>query len=57
MSVKLHDYWRSSASYRVRIALNLKGVAHERRDLSLIENEQRIQQGLRNMRRGLTKLG
>ena len=26
----LHDYWRSSASYRVRIALALKSVAHER---------------------------
>lgn len=26
--VILFDYWRSSASYRVRIALNLKGVAY-----------------------------
>ena len=25
----LYDYWRSSASYRVRIALNLKGIAYE----------------------------
>jgi maleylacetoacetate isomerase len=25
----LYDYWRSSASYRVRIALNLKGVAYK----------------------------
>jgi maleylacetoacetate isomerase len=25
----LFDYWRSSASYRVRIALNLKGVAYD----------------------------
>jgi maleylpyruvate isomerase len=25
----LHDYWRSSASYRVRIALNWKGIAVE----------------------------
>lgn len=24
----LHDYWRSGASYRVRIALNIKGVAY-----------------------------
>jgi len=23
----LYDYWRSSASYRLRIALNLAGVA------------------------------
>jgi maleylpyruvate isomerase len=26
--LKLYDYWRSSASYRVRIALNLKGVEY-----------------------------
>jgi maleylpyruvate isomerase len=26
---RLHDYWRSTASYRVRIALELKGVAFE----------------------------
>ena len=29
MSLKLYDYWRSSASYRVRIALEMKGVAYE----------------------------
>jgi maleylacetoacetate isomerase len=28
--VKLHDYFRSSAAYRVRIALNLKGLTAER---------------------------
>ncbi len=27
--MRLHDYWRSGAAYRVRIALNLKGVAYE----------------------------
>ncbi|WHU01304.1 maleylacetoacetate isomerase [Sphingomonas sp. NIBR02145] len=37
----LYDYFRSSASYRVRIALNLKGVAVERRDILLLENQQR----------------
>lgn len=27
--IRLYDYWRSSAAYRVRIALNIKGVAYE----------------------------
>jgi maleylpyruvate isomerase len=27
--VKLHSYWRSSSSWRVRIILGLKGVVHE----------------------------
>ena len=30
MRLVLHDYWRSSAAYRVRIALALKGLAYER---------------------------
>jgi maleylpyruvate isomerase len=29
MSIVLHGYWRSSASYRVRIALNLKRLCYE----------------------------
>ncbi len=37
----LYDYYRSSASYRVRIALNLKGVDYERRPVNLVESEQK----------------
>jgi maleylacetoacetate isomerase len=36
----LYDYWRSSAAYRVRIALNLKGVDYESRPVNLLEGEQ-----------------
>ncbi|MBA2771720.1 MAG: maleylacetoacetate isomerase [Sphingomonas sp.] len=37
----LHDYYRSSAAYRVRIALNLKGVDYESRMVNLAEGEQK----------------
>lgn len=36
----LYDYWRSSACYRVRIALNLKGVAYEAAPVNLLADEQ-----------------
>jgi maleylacetoacetate isomerase len=42
----LHDYFRSSASYRVRIALNLKGVAYERVETSLLAGDQRSEEFL-----------
>jgi maleylacetoacetate isomerase len=37
----LYDYFRSSASYRVRIALNLKGIEYEQRPVSLVQGDQR----------------
>ncbi len=36
----LYDYFRSSASYRVRIALNLKGIDYAHRSVSLVEGAQ-----------------
>jgi len=39
--MKLYGYFRSSASYRVRIALNLKGMAVEHLPLHLREGRQR----------------
>jgi len=35
-----YDYWRSSACYRVRIALKLKGVDYETRQIDLRADEQ-----------------
>ena len=40
MSRRLYDYWRSSAAYRVRIALNLKGIEHRRVPVDLAAGQQ-----------------
>jgi len=39
--VLLHDYYRSSAAYRVRIALNLKGIEYQRHSVNLADSEQK----------------
>ncbi|MBA1346207.1 maleylacetoacetate isomerase [Rhizobium sp. WYCCWR 11146] len=39
--VVLYDYWRSSASYRVRIALNLLGVDYQTVPINLLEGAHR----------------
>lgn len=39
-STVLYDYFRSSASYRVRIALNLKGIDYDQRPISLVQGAQ-----------------
>ncbi|MGO7154752.1 maleylacetoacetate isomerase [Rhizobium leguminosarum] len=36
--VVLYDYWRSSASYRVRIALNLLGIDYKTVSINLLES-------------------
>ena len=39
--IELYGYWRSSAAYRVRIALNLKGLDVRHRPVNLREGEHR----------------
>jgi maleylacetoacetate isomerase len=36
--VKLYSYFRSSAAYRVRIALNLKGIGYETQSIHLVKD-------------------
>lgn len=40
-TIILHDYWRSSSAYRVRIALNLLGLAYQTRPVDLVAGDQR----------------
>ncbi|KQM85516.1 maleylacetoacetate isomerase [Sphingomonas sp. Leaf23] len=49
----LYDYHRSSAAYRVRIALNLKGVAWTSVAVSLLKGEHRAAGHLARNRQGL----
>ena len=39
--MKLHGYYRSSTSYRLRIALELKGLDYENIPVNLLESEQK----------------
>ena len=41
MTATLYSYWRSSAAYRVRIALNLKGLDYETVSVSLVDGRHR----------------
>ena len=36
--MKLYGYWRSTAAYRVRIAMHLKGIAFESISVHLVKN-------------------
>lgn len=51
--IVLHDYWRSSASYRVRIALNLLRLDYERREVDLLGGQQMAADNLARNPQGL----
>lgn len=51
--MKLYGYWRSSASYRLRIALALKGLHYETITVDLRIGEQRSDAHLKRNPRGL----
>ena len=51
--IRLHDYGRSSAAYRVRIALGLYGLAYDKVTVNLLEGAQRGAENLRVNKQGL----
>jgi maleylpyruvate isomerase len=51
--MRLYDYWRSSAAYRVRLALNFKGLSYEQVPVDLREDAQRAREFLELNPQGL----
>ena len=51
--MKLYGYWRSSATYRVRIALELKGIEFDYEPINLLKGEQRSPSFLKRNPQGL----
>lgn len=51
--VILHDYWRSSSAYRVRIGLNLLGLAYRTVPVDLTAGEQRAADHIKANPQGL----
>lgn len=52
-SIHLFDYWRSSASYRVRIALGIGGLDWDSTEVNLVEGTQRSPEHLARNPQGL----
>lgn len=39
----LYDYWRSSAAYRLRIAMNLAGISYQSVSVDLLKGEHKTE--------------
>lgn len=52
----LYGYFRSSAAYRVRIALNLKGLPYHQSPVNLVKGEQRDEDNLARNPQGLVPI-
>lgn len=53
MTTILHDYWRSSAAYRVRIGLNLLDLSYAAVPVDLLSGDQRAAENLARNPQGL----
>jgi maleylacetoacetate isomerase len=51
--ITLYDYWRSSAAYRVRLALNHLGLVYQSHSVDLTKGEQRAEDNLTRNPQGL----
>lgn len=51
--ITLYDYWRSSAAYRIRIALNLMGLSYHAIPVNLLTGEHRSPENLARNPQGL----
>ncbi|CAN7509984.1 maleylacetoacetate isomerase [Phenylobacterium sp. LjRoot225] len=54
MTLVLHSYWRATAPYRVRIALNLKGLPFDYAPVNLLSGDQHAEAYRRLNPQGLT---
>jgi len=53
MSITLYDYWRSSAAYRLRIALNQLGLEYDQIPVDLTAGQQRMPDNMARNPQGL----
>lgn len=53
-SVELYTYWRSSASWRVRIALALKGISYKSTCINLVKEEQKSEEYVKEINSNAT---